>query len=145
MPVSSFGPRDPGLVDPSSSPAVALKKGKAARLLTWAEAANCHDMSWPSKSHIGVSNSRVTKPLFVQFPRNIRRWPACRGLGQDVNRVLSIWRGNGEMGNWGKPGDGLYSGVTAVADLVADKAGRRDRVASRPGDSTERSVKAPRP
>lgn len=138
-------PRGPGLVDPSSIPAVALKKGKTARLFTWAETANCHDGSWPSRSHIGVSNSRVTKLLFFQFPKNIRRWPACHGLEQDLNRFLSIWRGNGEMGKWGKPGDELYSGVTAVADLVVDKAGRRDRVASQSGGSTEGNVKAARP
>jgi hypothetical protein len=41
---------------------------------------------------------------------------AATRLGEDMNRVLSIWRGNGEMGKWGKSGEEIYSGVTALTD-----------------------------
>lgn len=140
-------PRDPGLLLSIQAPPPRWRWRRKKRFVCslGLGTANCHDRSWPSKSHIGVSNSRVTKLCFFQFPINIRRWPACHGLEQDVNRVLRIWRGNGEMGKWGKPGDEIYSGVTAVADLVVDKAGRRNRVAARSGDSTEGSMKAARP
>lgn len=107
----------PDFVDPSSSPAVAFRsqeKGGNRGLYQLGSTANCHDRSWPSKSYVGVFISRVTSLFNIGRCRSA----ACWRSGQDMNRVLSRWRGNGEMGKWGKSGDAIYSGVTALTDRI---------------------------